>query len=98
MNIIDKFTSSGKSFVVKECDLLTTLKMFRSLEIDKLELSGYQFSGKHDLWLIEIEVTKKQWITILKYCVDNKYRLVIKIGKMLCTSNVYRANALYFFA
>lgn len=78
MNIIDKFTSSEKSFVVKECDLLTTLKMFRSLEIDELKLSGYQFSGKHDLWLIEIEVTKKQWVTILKYCVDNKYRLVIK--------------------
>ena len=78
MNIIDKLTSTEKQFVVKEADLLTTLKMFRTLEIDEVILSGYQFSGKHDLWLIEIEVTKKQWVTILKYCVDNKYRLVIK--------------------
>lgn len=78
MNIIDKLTSTEKQFVVKEADLLTTLKMFRTLEIDELELSGYQFSGKHDLWLIKIELTKKQWVTVLKYCVDNKYRLVIK--------------------
>ena len=78
MNIIDKFTSSEKSFVVKEEDLISVLQMFRMLEIDKLDLSGYQFSGKHDLWLIEIEITKKQWVTILKYCVDNKYRLVVK--------------------
>lgn len=78
MNIIDKLTSTEKQFVVKEPDLLTTLKMFRTLEIDEVILSGYQFSGKHDLWLIKIELTKKQWVTVLKYCVDNKYRLVIK--------------------
>lgn len=78
MNIIDKLTSTEKQFVVKEGDLLTTLKMFRTLEIDEVVLSGYQFSGKHDLWLIKIELTKKQWVTVLKYCVDNKYRLVIK--------------------
>ena len=78
MNIIDKLTSTEKQFVVKEADLLTTLKMFRTLEIDEVILSGYQFSGKHDLWLIKIELTKKQWVTVLKYCVDNKYRLVIK--------------------
>ena len=78
MNIIDKLTSTEKQFVVKEGDLLTTLKMFRTLEIDEVILSGYQFSGKHDLWLIKIELTKKQWVTVLKYCVDNKYRLVIK--------------------
>ena len=84
--LFDVFTAKRRNFIVKEKYMIEVLKMLDlallTNRISKCQSGIYigncKWAEQTDSWYIHVELTDKQWRTLLLECKDKHYQLVIK--------------------
>ncbi len=79
IKLLDRFTIKRHYFVVKENDLIETMKMLNTALFNGYFKGGMNVKkGDEKEWHIQVNLTKNQWEALLVECKNKKYQLVIK--------------------
>lgn len=83
MNVFDRFTVKKRHFIVKENNMVETLKMIQSAKSEGYYAGGINvgncgWAEEPDSWFAHVNLTNNQWKSLLEQCKANNYQLVIK--------------------